>query len=354
MRRAAFDLFAPETIAFASLDPIFDFDARETGASRQAIMEHAFEPVALADAKPIDAAQILIDRPDVLASYYTEFYSEMNDRHSNAWAHRVGGTTPEAYALHWYETYGRGEGYDQDNVSEMAERVRLLRAVSGVEGPAKTTFDRLELTYILTNRPDVLRAYYEGYYGDGNDRHSDAWVKRVGGDTAEDYANYWYEKHGRWEGYGAGMSVASEQIDIDRLLHDRPDVFRGFYEQFYGPNNDRKSPAWVERVGGDTVQDYAKYWYVTYGQKEGYTQRPPPPEEPPPEALPPEEAQEPLPDDAIPGDETPGDVIPLPEHDPADDPWNHLDLFPGWAPPYDGWEPPASPSHAPSDADFFG
>lgn len=63
------------------------------------------------------------------------------------------------------------------------------------------TADGIPLSQILSDRPDVFRAFFTEYYGANNDRHSSAWVDRVGGETVEDYANYWYERHGRWEGY---------------------------------------------------------------------------------------------------------------------------------------------------------
>lgn len=357
MRRDTPDIFAPEIPALFGDDAAFDvFAPRQPQRAAVIGDDDVPPPVAIAYSDAIDPAQILRDRPDVLASYYTEINSALNDRHSNAWVKRVGGSTPEDYAAYWYKTHGEAEGYDpfRPSANIIADRVEILRAMNGTDADGRMTFDGLGLRQILAVRPDVLRGYYEGYYGPGNDRHSDAWIKRVGGDTPEDYANYWYEKYGRYEGYGAGSSVAAEQIDIDRLLIDRPDVLRGFYEQFYGHNNDRKSPAWVERVGGDTLQDYAKYWYVTYGRKEGYTQRPPQPEEPLPEEIPTEE-QPPEGEEA--DIVTPAEPVPegqAPIHDPNDDPWNHPEVFPDWSPPYEGWEPPQNTWHHVSEADFFG
>lgn len=214
-----------------------------------------------------------------------------------------------------------------------ADRVRTASADAE---PARATFDGIPLSQILEERPDVFRAFFTEYYGAGNDRNSDAWLKRVGGTTPEDYANYWYETHGRWEGYGRDKPGAAEPIDVERLLLDRPDVFRAFYEEFYGPNNDRKSPAWVDRVGGETVQDYAKYWYVTYGQKEGYSQKPLAGSAP-----------------SHPDDRQVDPEPQPPAHDPADDPWNHPALFPDWRPPYEGWEPPANIWHSTFAADPF-
>ena len=57
------------------------------------------------------------------------------------------------------------------------------------------------MSKILADRPDVFQAFFTEYYGPGNDRSSDAWAQRVGGATDEDYANYWYNAHGRVEGY---------------------------------------------------------------------------------------------------------------------------------------------------------
>lgn len=270
---------------------------------------------ALPDVQTISADRILADRPDVLKAFYTEYYGQGNDPHSAAWSQRVGSATPEAYALYWYGRHGKYEGYAQSPT---------------------TAGDNVSLQQILIDRPDVLRAYYEAYYGRGNDRNSDAWVKRVGGETAEDYARYWYEKYGRWEGYAQTDRQAAQAIDIDRLLAERPDVFRAYYEGYYGPGNDRKSNAWAERVGGETLQDYAKYWYVTYGRAEGYSQAPP--AAPAPVQEEPEAPWEP---------DAPGEpAVPV---DPSLDPWNHPALYPDWKPPYEGWTPPDTPAAASAD-----
>lgn len=136
--------------------------------------------------------------------------------------------------------------------------------------------DDLDVEQLLKDRPDVFAAFYRDFYGPNNDRNSSAWVDRVGGETVQDYARYWYEKYGKWEGYAQTERAAAENISIERLLQDRPDVFRAYFTEYYGPNNDRNSSAWVDRVGGETLHDYAKYWYRTYGKAEGYTQRPMP------------------------------------------------------------------------------
>lgn len=281
-----------------------------------ALPEPAAPPPAPAltveDVQTISAARILTDRPDVLKAFYTEYYGGANDPHSTAWAKRVGAATPEAYALYWYDRYGRYEGYAQSPT---------------------TAQDNVSLSQILIDRPDVLRAYYEAYYGPNNDRNSDAWIKRVGGETAEDYARYWYEKYGRWEGYAQTERQAAQAIDIERLLVERPDVLRAYYEGFYGPGNDRKSSAWADRVGGETLQDYAKYWYVSYGRAEGYGQAPPHVPVPVPVQEEPEAPWEP---------DAPGEpAVPV---DPSLDPWNHPALYPDWKPPYEGWTPPDAPS----------
>jgi hypothetical protein len=257
------------------------------------------------DPDTIDYTRLLNERPDVLKSFY-EAYHRGADPNSTAWQERVGGTTPEAYARYWYAEHGRYEGYAQ--------------------GPT-TAQDTVSLERILQERPDVLRAYYEGHYGPGNDPNSSAWMKRVGGDTPEAYAKYWYEKYGRWEGYAQTEKAAAEAIDVARLLDERPDVFRAYFEQFYGAGNDRKSGAWVDRVGGDTVEDYAKYWYVAHGRAEGYTQNAPSGSPPTDGGLPPD------------------------AHDPADDPWNHPAIFPDWTPPYEGWEPPPDIWHGGAEDD---
>jgi hypothetical protein len=188
--------------------------------------------------------------------------------------------------------------------------------------PQRTTADGIPLAQILHDRPDVFAAYYTEFYGPNNDHHSSAWVDRVGGTTVEDYANYWYETYGKYE-----------SIDPARILVDRPDVFRDFYVQYYGPNNDRHSSAWMNRVGGDTPEAYALYWYKTYGVREGYSQAPAGPSAPD------------TPDEGRPDSPAQPEA---PAHDPADDPWNHRALFPDWTPPDEGWEPPADIWHGPS------
>jgi hypothetical protein len=66
------------------------------------------------------------------------------------------------------------------------------------------------------------------------------------------------------------VQLTPENVDTAQILHDRPDVFQGFFTEFYGPNNDHHSNAWNDRVGGSTPQDYANYWYETYGKAGGY------------------------------------------------------------------------------------
>lgn len=148
-------------------------------------------------------SRILADRPDVLVSFYTEFYGPNNDRHSSAWMDRVGGTTPEDYANYWYETHGRYEGYRPSGGDERAQAAPAEPSYSG-----RTTADGISLTQILIDRPDVYRAFFTEFNGPNNDHKSDAWVKRVGGTTPEDYANYWDEKYGRWEGYHPSNAAA--------------------------------------------------------------------------------------------------------------------------------------------------
>lgn len=198
----------------------------------------------------------------------------------------------------------------------------LGAGVIGLEAP-RTTADGIPLSRILADRPDVLVAFYTEYYGPNNDHHSSAWVDRVGGATPEDYANYWYETHGRYEGYRpsggdgdlqgapAGPSYSgrttADGISLTQILIDRPDVYRAFFTEFNGPNNDHKSDAWVKRVGGTTLEDYANYWYERYGRWEGYHpstaaspvpsggDEPPAPEPTPPAEPPTDSAATPLP-----------------------------------------------------------
>lgn len=154
-------------------------------------------PWAIPSAEDIDPAQILRDRPDVYAAFYREYFGPNNDRNSDAWVDRVGGATPEDYARYWYKTYGAWQGYTPGEAGQGAP-VEGAEAAGAV---GRTTIDGVPLAKILADRPDVFQAFFTEYYGAGNDRHSDAWAQRVGGTTPEDYANYWYNAHGRLDGY---------------------------------------------------------------------------------------------------------------------------------------------------------
>lgn len=164
-------------------------------------------------------------------------------------------------------------------------------------GLGRTTSDGIELAQILRDRPDVFNAFFTEFYGPNNDHHSSAWMNRVGGKTPEDYANYWYETRGRYEGYQPGVRssnlgedgefdagpgyvtggrTTADGIELAKILYDRPDVFRAFFTEYYGPNNDHHSSAWMNRVGGATPEDYANYWYETYGKYGAYTPSSPP------------------------------------------------------------------------------
>ncbi len=195
---------------------------------------------------------------------------------------------------------------DDGRLTVAAPAGQLYAAVDDQAG-GRTTRDGIPLAQILSDRPDVFAAYFQAFHSANNDTHSSAWLQRVGGYGVEDYANYWYEQHGRWEGYGArdGGQTAGAPVDGDampllpgivetgrttidgiplsQILTERPDVFRAFFTEFYGPNNDRNSPAWIERVGGDTVEDYANYWYETHGRWGDYVPRAP--DAPPPSDL---------------------------------------------------------------------
>lgn len=179
----------------------------------------------------IDYARILVDRPDVLAAYYAEFFGPLNDRNSDAWLNRVGGEAPEDYARYWYDAHGRAEGYVQDAppLSSPSE--------GGGAHVGRVTYDGVPISQILADRPDVFQAFFTEYYGTGNDRNSDAWVQRVGGTTVEDYADYWYRAHGKVSGYAP--SVAGPPA-IQEPLPEPP---------LAGPGDDDPAP------GDDAVAD---------------------------------------------------------------------------------------------------
>jgi len=196
-------------------------------------------------------------------------------------------------------------------------------AIEATTASGRTTAGGLDLDQILKDRPDVFQAYWTEFYGAANDRNSTAWDDRIGGETPQDYANYWYEKYGRFEGYTQAGHAPAEDIDLDRLLRERPDVFQAYFTEYYGDHNDRHSSAWADRVGGVTVQDYARYWYDHYGRHEGYSQRAP----------------------AAPGEPDPP-AQPDPDYhleDPSLDPWNHPVLYPDAVPPESVGQSPPPP-----------
>ncbi len=158
-----------------------------------------------------------------------------------------------------------------DSVEEIADPMSV-GAIAAI-APALDDPQTISASRILDERPDVLRAFYSEYYGPNNDHHSTAWMKRVGGDTPEAYAKYWYSQSGKYEGYSQGPTTAGDNVSLEQILQERPDVLRAFYSEYYGPNNDRHSDAWLNRVGGDTPEAYAKYWYEKYGKWEGYPRR---------------------------------------------------------------------------------
>jgi hypothetical protein len=311
--------------------------------------------------------QILRDRPDVLNAYFTEYNGPNNDPHSTAWLNRVGGTTPEDYADYWYRTYGSAAGHGQ------AESDRGSHAIAEGQDGVRTTSDGIPLSQILHDRPDVFQLFFTEHYGPNNDRNSHAWVDRVGGSTPEDYARYWYETGGKASytpsdaggvrspvdpAVYAGGRTTSDGVYLEQILHDRPDVFQLFFTEYYGPNNDRHSSAWMDRVGGATPQDYAKYWYE-HGGKYSYT--PEPLKVDPPEAAPGGD------EDAAPADDTVSDPDTTEMSPGADDAPSAapVDETP-WAPPVstdDGGDAePAAPvdpdmllvGHAFTDPDAFG
>lgn len=164
-----------------------------------------------------------------------------------------------------------------------------VEAASPFSPTTRTTSDGVLLETILSDRPDVFRSFFDTYYSASTDHHSPAWQSRVGGATPEDYANYWYETHGRAAGYQPGVAepgfdpvramlgdtpadlTTFDGVLIADILEARPDVFRAFFTEFHGPNNDQRSPAWDDRVGGHELADYVNHWWEIYGEYSGYT-----------------------------------------------------------------------------------
>lgn len=281
----AVDQASDETDAVDNVGSI-DLPLESTADDPDQPPDAAPEPtLPIDDPQTIRAARILAERPDVLEAYYQAYYVSGASKHAALWTKLVGGTSAEDYAQFWYDNHGRFEGYNQ--------------------GPTTAALN-ISIEKIFEDRPDVLAAYQSA-------KHGKDWVKEVGGDTPEAYAKYWYAKHGRWEGYAQTDEAAAHSINLDQLIADRPDVVAAYYKDFYGPNNDQKSSAWVDRVGGETLKDYAKYWYTTLGRKAGY-------------------AQHGGATDAAPN---PDEEAAPPVADPSLDPWNHPALYPD----YDGPRP---------------
>lgn len=159
----------------------------------------------------IDPSRILLDRPDVFQGFYSAYYGPENDHRSHAWADRVGDATPEAYALYWYKTYAFWEGYRPSTGEATPDPQRIL-ALLDPAGGERTTADGVPLNQILSERPDVFQAFYREFYGPGVDHHSSAWANRVGGATPQDYANYWYEAHGKAEGYAPQQACTAPPL----------------------------------------------------------------------------------------------------------------------------------------------
>jgi hypothetical protein len=230
------------------------------------------EPLPAVEVGPARSADaILVERPDVLGGFYREFYESGAYRHPADWTAKVGGQTAEDYARYWYDQHGKWEG--------------------GARSPEEA----VDVVRLLHERPDVMAAYYEGFYEGGNDRQPGAWLSQVGGTQVEDYAKYWYDRHGKWEGYS--QSPTGESLSAAQILADRPDVLRAFYVEFYETGAFRKPDQWLHRIGDKSPEAYARFWYDHHGQWEGYSQHAPAPVDAPAEPVeetPPAEGGEPV------------------------------------------------------------
>jgi hypothetical protein len=92
-----------------------------------------------------------------------------------------------------------------------------VKTVLGGTAPARTTADGIDLTQLMRDRPDVYNAFFNEYNNPkANDKNSTAWQKRVGGSDPYAYANYWYNTHGKNEGYGQPRTGApTPTMDIE-------------------------------------------------------------------------------------------------------------------------------------------
>ena len=82
---------------------------------------------------------------------------------------------------------------------------------ASLDDPAK-----IQASRILTDRPDVLQAYYKEYYTH-DEGHAAGWAAKIGGVTAEAYATYWYNNNGKYEGYAQGATTAQDNVSLDRI-----------------------------------------------------------------------------------------------------------------------------------------
>jgi hypothetical protein len=116
-------------------------------------------------------------------------------------------------------------------------------------GPQRTTSDGTPLSQILIDRPDVLRDFYVQYY-EHNDHRSSAWVDRVGGETPEDYANYWYETYGKhgeysWSPSGGPAAAPLEGASKEERIGRRVDRSRGQHRGpplYHAPLGETRAP----------------------------------------------------------------------------------------------------------------
>jgi hypothetical protein len=97
-----------------------------------------------------------------------------------------------------------------DNVLAVAPGIDdYIKNVLGGKAPERTTSGGIDLTQLMRDRPDVYKAFFTEYNNPNvNDKNSTAWMNRVGGADPYAYANYWYNTHGKNEGYGQSRTGA--------------------------------------------------------------------------------------------------------------------------------------------------
>lgn len=91
-----------------------------------------------------------------------------------------------------------------------------IKNVQGGKSTNRVTADGIDLVQLMRDRPDVYKAFFTEYNNPkANDKNSTAWMNRVGGTDPFAYANYWYNTHGKNEGYTQRPTTTATPMDVE-------------------------------------------------------------------------------------------------------------------------------------------